>query len=463
LNTQAQPKQENPLVKFRDDLDRRIPEYAKVLPPGMSSQQFARTALTAIQYKPQLLRANRDSLFLAIMQAAEDGLLPDGREGALVPYKRKYEASPGNWQDELTVQWLPMVEGMRRLVWESAGIILHTKVVYDRDEFDYQEGLVENPIFHRPRPGPRGIENVTAVYSIAKFPDGRRDWDVLWKEEVDQIAAKSRAGATGPWRDPVFYPEMAVKTVVHHHSKTLPLKSQARQAIERGGDLVEVGPARQPRQVPGDEPVAELTHEPPMPMDTVQTRSVDGLMSAMANGDKVEAPARRRRRTAEEMAQARATAAGASGGNGQSQAGAQGSGAASPDAARVILRDPDGTTYYKDTGEIIQYGEERRSNDHEAAEAKVAEATGSAAPALGANPQHSVMYALRELMDSPQPNNREEYLAWVEAKLEFAVEAYQKEALRQWWEITGGMRTQFGITQADVKALGEKMRRQQPA
>jgi len=311
-----------------------------------------------------------------------------------VPYKKNVK-NGDRWEEVWTVQWLPMVEGVRKMLWESAGIILHTKVVYARDEYDYQEGLVDNPIFHRPLPGPRSASDIVAVYSIAKFPDGRRDWDWMWKEEIEQVRSKSRAGDSGPWNDPVFYPEMAIKTVVHHHGKALPLSSKTRRTIERGGDLLDGAVTR---AVPAErlaerEEAPALTYDTTSPFDNASApaqRSVDAVMGAMARGEPVQQPATRRRRRQEPQQASEAgvrastgtagSAGGApdsgfgitytpgSGGANEGVAGGDGGGGGAVGGMtggttggmtgggtggndRIVLRDPDGTTYYKDTGD----------------------------------------------------------------------------------------------------------------
>ncbi|TGQ26791.1 recombinase RecT, partial [Mesorhizobium sp. M4B.F.Ca.ET.214.01.1.1] len=59
-------------------------QFKAALPAHIPVERFARVVMTAIQNKPELLSAPRKDLFNAAMKAAQDGLLPDGREGALV-------------------------------------------------------------------------------------------------------------------------------------------------------------------------------------------------------------------------------------------------------------------------------------------------------------------------------------------------------------------------------------------
>ena len=64
-------------------------QLAEMLPTGLSLETFTRHAKLAIQMNPELLTAERSSLFLAMVRGAASGLLPDGRESAFVIVKSK--------------------------------------------------------------------------------------------------------------------------------------------------------------------------------------------------------------------------------------------------------------------------------------------------------------------------------------------------------------------------------------
>ncbi|MBX4421155.1 recombinase RecT, partial [Mycobacterium tuberculosis] len=57
-------------------------------------EKFTRVAMTAIQNNPDLQNADRRSLFGAIVRLAQDGLLPDGREAAIVLFGKQAQAMP---------------------------------------------------------------------------------------------------------------------------------------------------------------------------------------------------------------------------------------------------------------------------------------------------------------------------------------------------------------------------------
>jgi len=449
MNQQTPPKQDHPIVAVRRDITASIGEFAKVLPPSISPEAFARVAITAVQNSPMLLKCDRQSLLSSLMKAAEDKLLPDGREGALVPYKKKINQG-GNWIEIWIVQWLPMVDGVRKLLWESAKITLRTRVVYPGDEWDYQEG--DQPhITHRPKSsGNARSDNIVAVYSIATFPDGRIERDWMWKAEIEQIRAKSRAGS-GPWSDPVFYPEMAIKTVVHHHSKSLPLSPDLRRTIDRDNFLYDLAGQQSQQSAPRivTQATASLPSPSEQPMEwdqaaAIPARTVDGVMSAMATGGEVAQPARRTRRTKAEIEATRANAGagGASGIEGAQQPPRDAFG-----LAPIAPGDVAGEVYDPETGEITQAEDVGMAEPPQQPQAKPA----------------SVLAALKNLMDSAQPQNREEYFAWIFDAWKEAIKPEQQDAVRQYWAMTGGMRAQFGISADDTKAMADRMRRRTEA
>lgn len=203
------------ITEVRTALTAMTPQFQAALPRHVSVEKFNRIAMTAIQGSPKLLECDRRTLFSACMKAAQDGLLPDGREGAIVP--RKGVAS-----------WQPMVAGIMKKVRNSGEIStwsVHT--VHENDEFDYILGD-EEKIIHRPARKSRG--EIIGAYSIVLMKDGERSREYMDTEEIHAIRdrsdgykyAKSKGG-DNPWiTDPG---EMYKKTVIRRHSKRLPMST----------------------------------------------------------------------------------------------------------------------------------------------------------------------------------------------------------------------------------------------
>jgi recombination protein RecT len=207
------------LPEVRMQLDAMAAQFAAVLPKHIPPAKFVRVVVTAIQNNPELLDVDRRSLFNACMRAATDGLIPDGRLGAIVIFKDKTGKK---------AQWLPMIAGIRQKVRNSGEIADWTAhVVHERDQWDYEEG--DNPhILHKPVRGDRGP--IIAAYSIARLRSGEVSREWMWREELDQVRAVSKA-ERGPWQQ--WESEMYRKTVAKRHSKVLPMSTDIEGLFQR--------------------------------------------------------------------------------------------------------------------------------------------------------------------------------------------------------------------------------------
>ena len=229
-------KIENPLVRLNEQLEQRSSQFQAALPAHIPVERFKRVILTAIQQNAKLVTADRVALFNSAMRAAQDGLLPDGREGALVIFNTKIKVNgQDKWID--SVQWMPMIAGLRKKVRNSGQIATwDVKAVFQKDEFLYEEGF-EPILKHKPYlDGPGG--ELRAVYSVCKMKSGEISLDVMAKWEVDRIRSMSKAKDKGPWVD--HYVEMAKKTVARRHSKTLPMNTDLDDLIRRDDDLYDM-------------------------------------------------------------------------------------------------------------------------------------------------------------------------------------------------------------------------------
>lgn len=233
MNAPANVKQPSQIAVIRHDLDAMNSQFQAALPAHIPVERFARVVMTAIQNEPNLLKCSRKSLFNAAMKAAQDGLLPDGREGAMVPFAGD-------------VTWMPMIGGIRKKVRNSGEIATwDVHAVYENDAFEYELG--DEPfIRHKPNlDGDRG--KLIAVYSIATLKSGEKSRDVMSVSEIEKIRALSK-GKNTPWNNPTFYPEMAKKTVARRHSKMLPMSSDLDDLIRRDDHLYDLDGAREEAQ-----------------------------------------------------------------------------------------------------------------------------------------------------------------------------------------------------------------------
>ena len=233
------------VVEVRTAIEKMAPQFKAALPSHVPVERFVRTTLTAVQTNPQLMQADRRTLFAAATKAAQMGLMPDGREGAIVTFKDQ-------------AQWMPMVAGIMKLVRNSGEISTWSvQAVYENDSFDFCLGDDEH-ITHKPTLASRG--KMIAVYSIVTMKDGEKSREVMSVEDVEAIRRRSRSGQSGPWV--TDFAEMAKKTVVRRHAKRLPLSTDIDGVIREDDELfmppiTETAPAQQEAQQEAAEPAAK--------------------------------------------------------------------------------------------------------------------------------------------------------------------------------------------------------------
>lgn len=215
-----------PIESFRNTLTRMQPEFTAALPPQIPVEKFVRTVITVVQMNPLHLDADRRSLLGACMKAAQDGLLLDGREAALVPF---------NGKGGRAVQYMPMIAGILKKIRNSGELAsISANVVYQRDQFDYELGDEER-IKHKPHLGDdRGAP--VAVYAIARTKDNAVYREVMSVGEVEKIRRASRAANAGPWVD--HWGEMARKTVIKRLAKRLPSSTDLDQVIASDNEAI---------------------------------------------------------------------------------------------------------------------------------------------------------------------------------------------------------------------------------
>lgn len=234
-------KELSPVAKLGNQLEHYTDDFRKALPSHISPEKLQRTIMTAAQSNPELLEADRASLITACMKAAQDGLLPDGREAALVIFNNRVKVDNG-WQTVKVCQYMPMAYGLRKKITQSGEVVsLQTGLVYraelEAGAFIYEVGM-DPPIRHRPLldlpEEELSDDNIVAAYSIARMKDGSVSAEVMRRGEINKVRQASKTGALGrsdfkgkpieakgPWVD--WFGEMARKTVMRRHSKTLPM------------------------------------------------------------------------------------------------------------------------------------------------------------------------------------------------------------------------------------------------
>lgn len=233
MATQLAERRASPVEVIRQNIMTLAPEFRAALPAHVTVEKFSRVAMTAIQNTPELADADRKSLFGAIVRLAQDGLLPDGREAALVIFKTKNKS--GGW--DAKVQAMPMMAGLLKKVRQSGDVSkVSARVVHEHDEFSINYGF-DDEIKHVPPPLDKPRGKAIGAYAVAVLADGSRYIEVMSLEDIERVRAvsKSKDNQYGPWVQ--WWGEMARKTVFRRLSKWLPMSTDLEEAFARDETL----------------------------------------------------------------------------------------------------------------------------------------------------------------------------------------------------------------------------------
>lgn len=214
---------------FGAKLDQLEPAIRAALPEHVPFDRFRRVVLTAVNMSigtpTDLLRADPRLVLMAALRAAQDGLMPDGREGVIMLFKGK-------------PVWMPMVGGLLKLARNSGEIAsLQSQVVYRGEPFRVVLGDEDRIVHERVLEAVDSGQPPIAVYAIAVLRDGTRVHEAMTWKQVMKVKAGSASGDKGPWG--AWPDEMARKTVLRRLLKRLPLSTDRDgdrrlvQAVER--------------------------------------------------------------------------------------------------------------------------------------------------------------------------------------------------------------------------------------
>ena len=178
---------------------------------GMSMAVYKRATMNAIINNPALLKVNQDSLKAAIFRCVERGVMPDGEQAALVPYKGH-------------VQAIMMVRGMldKLRQWNPAAAV-QAEIVYEGEHYQYELGT-ELTLTHIPQRGiERAWETMIAAWATIHYPGQvQPEYEWMWRDEIEAIRDRDKEKLSGPWvRD---WKRMVKKTVLRPLIQRQPIR-----------------------------------------------------------------------------------------------------------------------------------------------------------------------------------------------------------------------------------------------
>ena len=184
-------------------------------------KRFVQSAVNALTKNPALTKCDKMSFFGSLMQLAQFGLNPDGRNAHLIPFE--------DYKHNKTICTLVLdYKGLVTLALRCPKVSkVEAFEVREKDHFRLVNGevdhVVDNPW------GDRG--EVVGYYAVCQFSDGVKKYETMSKADVDAVRKRSRASNNGPWV--TDYSEMAKKTVFKRLSKWLPVTPELQEAIAK--------------------------------------------------------------------------------------------------------------------------------------------------------------------------------------------------------------------------------------
>jgi recombination protein RecT len=228
---------------FRHQLEQRLDGFAEALPSHITPQRFKSIIMQAVMADPLLLAADRVSLFESCLAAANDGLLPDKKEGALVIYNTKLpkenKKDPDVWIKK--VQWLPMVRGVLTKIYNTGKVkSADVGIVYGGDQFRYWKDDAGEHLHHEPAEDPDKsiIRRIYARVIMKDAEGGGTFAEVLDTQEVEKIRKASKYSERGPWVD--WWDQMAIKSAIKRLAKRLPISRELEQVLSRDNFLYDM-------------------------------------------------------------------------------------------------------------------------------------------------------------------------------------------------------------------------------
>lgn len=241
---------------------------------GFDPETYNRLCLNTLLKYPRLAECSQRSLELAILRCIEVGLVPDGEEAAIVPFKVK--GTP-------TATLIPMIAGRRRLARiATPGLVLRDHAVFEDDEWEYEEGLY--PVLrHVPKENAdRSPACIVATYAVAMVPGAEApEFRWMFRNEIDARMAKSPGAkkADSPWKQ--HFEEMARKTAMGQVLKRLPKRPgqpeppEDDEMLAQGFDLEYEAKADEPEDDIEEAEVVGDEAPPPEPPAKVTTKAAD--------------------------------------------------------------------------------------------------------------------------------------------------------------------------------------------
>lgn len=233
----------------------KLTAYKNLIDPAI----FVSVVTNQFRKNPALLKCSQASVMDAMVTCAQLGILPNGRDAHLIPYKDDCQ---------LIIDY----KGLATLAFRHADLSepIFADVVCMNDVFDYNMGRVVRHSWSLKQD--RG--EVIGAYAIARFKTGGERHDLLSLKELNEARKMSRS-QNGPWSN--WYQEMCKKTAVRRLCKYLALSPDLIDALDREDTANTIEVKTGNLQVVDNPPAAIEASKQPEPAAEL-TQDVDELL-----------------------------------------------------------------------------------------------------------------------------------------------------------------------------------------
>jgi len=190
-------------------------QLVAALPRHYTPEQFTVIVRTQINRNPKLAECDQGSFLSAMLQAAQMGIAPDGRNGHLIPrFNGKTQRT------ECTFQ--PDYKGLVGLVRKNENVAdLYAEVVYENDIFKVTKGLHRDLIHEQDVKVDRGA--AIGAYAVIAYKDGSYSWEFMSRVDVENVRNRSDSwkahlakGYDTPWKtdEGEMFKKTAIKRLI---------------------------------------------------------------------------------------------------------------------------------------------------------------------------------------------------------------------------------------------------------
>lgn len=235
-----------PLSRLGRTLNTLTASLKTRLPAHVEPDVMIRAAVAAAQKTPKLLECSERSWILAMLNAAETGLIPNTamQHAALVPFKGE-------------VVFMPMYRGLIALARQSGEVDnISAHVVHSKDKYSVDFGTEE--VHHEPHLADPDRGEPLFVYARAKLTGSNAvQFEVLTMGDVAKIRATSKSAGRDDSAWKLWPDEMMRKSAVKRLAKYLPMSTEkskrfgAAISVDNQAETGEIGtPDLEPGELP---------------------------------------------------------------------------------------------------------------------------------------------------------------------------------------------------------------------